>query len=742
MVLWILWTPSAGAQLQSLPWNLDKGLQASRWVYDSSVKPQLQGGALQLYELKKAYKSKKFKQCWEQEVSIKMLSDWVLLYRSRCALEQQKIHGGFEGPLGQTVQSIWATSDWLLSPAAEEIKNVLIEGQLRLINVQVRNDRAAAWKLIDQLLSRGEWLSNEQKADVYKQAGELAFVEQNLDMAKDFLIKSLAYQESAELRRRLESLGGEAEQLENAAVVQGSPVGEQSFVGAGEEELELERRMKRSLESGDMVSVVEDGVQLLRKFPGGVRASWASDRILNIYLGVASRKEERLRLAKGRILKEMQKVDGARIYRWANNAYVRGHYVDALELAEVGMTRLEGHPDLTAMTVLGARAAVHAGNYKAAQKLFELLAVNHVGSEESAEALFRLGLIHLREQDYSAAAARFERLLALTYGQDFEYRTLYWYWRSQQKLGIEGASATALRLIQKYPITYYGLRARAELNDNKLVWTEEELKSLSGEVRLTSSQMEVWQRIELLLKAGWLTAARQEIARLPDPSHPKDKIFRAYLQTQGFDYFNAIRMLNQAWNEDSGLLLRSTLELGFPRAFSLQVENEAKNYNLDSALVYALIRQESSFRVDAQSPAQAMGLMQLVPVTAREVAQNLSLRRNLQLPEDMYDPDLNIRFGTYYMSRMVRAFKGHVPLALAAYNAGIGRMRRWLAARPDLGDIEAKPSSLPENEIWIDELPWTETRLYVKSIMRNWIIYKMLEEGELTLKDPLWSRNL
>jgi soluble lytic murein transglycosylase len=88
---------------------------------------------------------------------------------------------------------------------------------------------------------------------------------------------------------------------------------------------------------------------------------------------------------------------------------------------------------------------------------------------------------------------------------------------------------------------------------------------------------------------------------------------------------------------------------------------------------------------------------------------------------------------------LIRAYKGNIPFALAAYNAGTGRLRRWLAQRSDLGDIENNPSSDPEAEIWVDELPWEETTKYVKSILRNYMIYNALEKGEFSLSNPIWK---
>jgi soluble lytic murein transglycosylase len=123
--------------------------------------------------------------------------------------------------------------------------------------------------------------------------------------------------------------------------------------------------------------------------------------------------------------------------------------------------------------------------------------------------------------------------------------------------------------------------------------------------------------------------------------------------------------------------------------------------------------------------------MQLMPPTAKELFQDLKLskERPLMIPEDLLLANLNIKLGTFYFARLLKKQQGNIPLTLAAYNAGPGRVGNWLAERKisvnnpkSLTDLLQDPFEL----MWIDELPWSETQSYVKSTLKNYFVYWLL----------------
>jgi soluble lytic murein transglycosylase len=130
--------------------------------------------------------------------------------------------------------------------------------------------------------------------------------------------------------------------------------------------------------------------------------------------------------------------------------------------------------------------------------------------------------------------------------------------------------------------------------------------------------------------------------------------------------------------------------------------------------------------------------MQMIPPTAREIAEDLGIR-GFEFPRDLEQPPLNVRMGSYYLAKVLRKYQGNVPLALASYNAGPGRMDRWLKFRPSLAGLAQSRSSSADDELWFDELPWSETCYYVKAILRNLLIYRALDQGRVEIGDAAWA---
>ena len=154
----------------------------------------------------------------------------------------------------------------------------------------------------------------------------------------------------------------------------------------------------------------------------------------------------------------------------------------------------------------------------------------------------------------------------------------------------------------------------------------------------------------------------------------------------------------------------------FPTPFRDAVVKRSREINLDPAYVYGLIRQESRFIMDARSHVGASGLMQVMPATARWTANKIGLNRFTV--DQLNDRDTNIAIGTAYLKLVLDDFQGSGPLAAAAYNAGPSRPRAW------------RNGPIMEGAAWAENVPFAETRDYVKKVAANATLYGLVIDGE------------
>jgi soluble lytic murein transglycosylase len=158
------------------------------------------------------------------------------------------------------------------------------------------------------------------------------------------------------------------------------------------------------------------------------------------------------------------------------------------------------------------------------------------------------------------------------------------------------------------------------------------------------------------------------------------------------------------------------LEQRFPMPFRDAVVKRSREISLDPAYVYGLIRQESRFIMDARSHVGASGLMQVMPATARWTARKIGLT-DFQ-PHQINERETNIRIGTAYLKFALDDFEGSMPLAAAAYNAGPNRPRAW------------RNGPVLPAEAWAENIPFEETRDYVKKVLANAVNYAALMSGQ------------
>ena len=223
----------------------------------------------------------------------------------------------------------------------------------------------------------------------------------------------------------------------------------------------------------------------------------------------------------------------------------------------------------------------------------------------------------------------------------------------------------------------------------------------------------IQRALELFALGERAPARREWYFSTADFSQPERKIAARVALRWGW-YKAAIQTMIDAgaWNH---------LDFRFPIAYQDTFIEHARRANVPVQWSLAIARQESAFMPDAKSPSGALGVMQLMPATAKIVAKNLGLSYDSNT--SLIRPDLNIRLGTHYLGQMLRKFDNNRILASAAYNAGPGRVNQWL------------DPSIPF-DVWIEIIPFTETRNYVQNVLTFSSIYSRRMDEEQPLLYP------
>ncbi len=231
-----------------------------------------------------------------------------------------------------------------------------------------------------------------------------------------------------------------------------------------------------------------------------------------------------------------------------------------------------------------------------------------------------------------------------------------------------------------------------------------------------------FDRARELAAVGRADLARQELYEIERSTRSVEDRRKLMTEYQAVDNFNRSSYISEvgfgAERRRGGLAgSRQLWEFAYPRAFERSVASSARSFSVPKEFVWAIMRAESQYRQEVQSPVGAMGLMQLMPFTSRRVAELLGLRA-FEV-QTLLEPETNIHLGTRYLQRLLDKFSGSIPLAAAAYNAGPHRVQSWL-----------KSFGLLDMDEFIEHIPFVETRNYVKKVSRNFQIYNLLYNAQ------------
>jgi len=291
----------------------------------------------------------------------------------------------------------------------------------------------------------------------------------------------------------------------------------------------------------------------------------------------------------------------------------------------------------------------------------------------------------------------------------------YWKARAFKELGKHNQAQTLFAPLS-VEYNFYGQLAADELADSTAITpTQTGYKPDEQSITTMWKRPDV-QRTVALYRTGLRSDALEEWRWVVDDLNDRELLAAAEVARRNKMYDRAI-----------GAADLTTQQHDFSMRYLAPYRNDMKphvqNNDLDEAWVFGLMRQESRFATHAKSRVGATGLMQIMPSTARWVAQKLRIKNYRK--SRLHDLETNMKIGTYYMKTVLSRAGSNEALASAAYNAGPGRAMRWRADRP------------LEGAIYVESIPFKETRTYVKKVMSNTVFYANQFGAPTSLKQKL-----
>ncbi|HUK90058.1 MAG TPA: transglycosylase SLT domain-containing protein [Blastocatellia bacterium] len=369
---------------------------------------------------------------------------------------------------------------------------------------------------------------------------------------------------------------------------------------------------------------------------------------------------------------------------------------------------------------------------------FRQIVSSYPNSEYAPEASYNLGWQAYKSGRYAEAARILEQHLATYHYPDSKFlgESGFWGARAEERVGSKARALAIYSFVaQRFQYGYHGYvaarRAAALRKDNPglspesvkpgsdLERIQQNLTRVDPPVETADgSEAPYSKRADDLEVIGLTDLAVKELNRPLEnaPSSPKINLRLAELYSRKGDPLQATLVLRRAYPDlfsySDADLPREAWEIFFPLHHWDTIKQEARGYGIDPYVAAALIRQESVFNPNAISRVGARGLMQLMPATGQLIAKRQQV--GSITAADLYNPSINIKLGMNYLAQLLGQF-GKIEYAAAAYNAGPGRARQWIAERGSL-----------EMDEWVETIPFSETRGYVQAVLRNAANYRRL----------------
>lgn len=354
-----------------------------------------------------------------------------------------------------------------------------------------------------------------------------------------------------------------------------------------------------------------------------------------------------------------------------------------------------------------------SGRMESARELYRQAVATGAHAAAAADAVVRLAGMAILRGDHRTATAELGRYLAARPRDARSAPAVYWLGRAHLLAeDRDAAREHFLETVRLDPFSYYGGLAAERLGTSirqfPLPPAPEVPAGAAGDVEATVFRMDLLRELDLADAAAFeMSLLRSRMAGSPEALYAvAEAMIERGQPVAGALLGREIHRERGAWDER---LLRIVFQYPYREA----IERESRRNGLDPFEVAGLIRQESLFNPIAESPVGAMGLMQLMPATARGLASGAGIPSFR--PEMLRDPEINVRLGTRFLASQMRRWGGNRNDAFAAYNAGPNRVARWRTF-PERAD----------EDVYVERIPIEETRDYVKKVRFHAHVYRRL----------------
>ena len=377
--------------------------------------------------------------------------------------------------------------------------------------------------------------------------------------------------------------------------------------------------------------------------------------------------------------------------------------------------------------------------YDKAVASYRRLTTQYTHSDLLPKAYWRIGWIQFRNKRYADCLQTFTTLRKGFPNDSFAKAALFWIGKSHERQKQLKAAEAAYSEIVKENHWYYTAPAKERLQHLQSKDTSIKKVVLATPRARVTRDSPAWKNIgskktprvdrlmRLKLFENALTELKGTIQR--DNSNLRDNYYNLILCLeklkkfqQAHGYADRLSRFQPLRGKNNAIPIELYRHL-YPLYYTDHLEKHAKQYDIDPLFVAAMIREESRYNADIVSYAGAIGLMQIMPATGRELAGRLKIPRFST--KTLYNPDINIQMGTWYMKSLMNQFDNDHALVAGAYNGGPGRMRRWLEAK--------KIDDLDE---FIEDIGIDQTRRHIKKVIDSYIIYQELYSKPDTQPDP------